>query len=138
MRNASVQAGIYAQLMLPAGRAVRSSWVLMIPATVSGVLSHSVRFGLLLWLSAATQFLWKRQIAAATDPTAGERIARQLARQIYGVLYVLAATEEWRYFALAGARGVTLAQSMQALQPYIGYGLIALFTVKTAAHHRSR
>jgi hypothetical protein len=127
-----------------------NSWILILPALgvgIGAVLHESTRrhtdiaalrvhaiFGLLLWISVTTQLLLGSWRAERTTPGTVSCCARRLARQLYLVAYLLAGTKGLQYFAHSGGSGADLAYSMQALQPYFGYALIALITVKAASY----
>jgi hypothetical protein len=148
---AQVEAGRPSRPPLSSGAAgYPHSWILILPALVVGIgavlhestqrqtdiaaLRFHVIFGLLLWIAVTTQFLLGSRRVERATPGAVGCCARRLARQIYLVAYLLAGTKGLQYFAYSSGSGADLAHSMQALQPYFGYALVALITVKAASY----
>jgi len=85
-------------------------------------------FGALLLLSVVAKFAWQIGHAALQSRAAITAFARGLSRQLYVLLYLLAGIKELQFFLLSKP-GVTLAESMRALQSYLAYGLLALAVI---------
>jgi cytochrome b561 len=148
---AQVEAGRPSRPPLSSGVAgYRHSWILILPALAVGIgavlhepawrhtdftaLSLHAIFGLLLWIAVTTQFLLGSRRVERAIPGAVSYCSRRLARQLYLVAYLLAATKALQYFAYTDGPGADLARSMQALQPYFGYALVALISVRAASY----
>jgi cytochrome b561 len=152
---AQVEAGRPSRPPLSSGVAgYRHSWILILPALVVGIGAvlfesswrhtdftalrlHAI-FGLLLWIAVTTQFLLGSRRVDRAIPAAVSCCSRRLARQVYLVAYLLAGAKGLQYFAYSSGSGADLAYSMQALQPYFGYALIALVFVRAAAYQSRR
>jgi cytochrome b561 len=104
-------------------------------------------FGALLLLSVIAQFAWQLRHAAFVSESEIAVYARSLSRQIYLLLYGLAAVKEiqflWasRHSATSldsGASVDALATFMRGFQPYLAYGIAALVLLRILAalcHH---
>jgi hypothetical protein len=92
-------------------------------------------FGTFLCVSVIAQFAWlaRHRIAGAADIAA---CVSRLSRQVYLILYALAGAKELQLLCAPGEshfNGPALADSMQALQPYLASGLLALIAIRAMA-----
>jgi hypothetical protein len=99
-------------------------------------------FGALLLLAVITQFAWRTGHAAFVDASDIAVYARRLSRQIYLLLYTLAAVKEIQFLwtsydagtsAGSGVSVGSLADFMKGLQAYLACGIVALVAIRILA-----
>jgi cytochrome b561 len=120
-------------------------WFLALPAASTGVagllldwtpegtasmwLNIHALFGAVLCLSVAALFARQTRGAAPRSVPAIAAIARRLSREVYLVLYVLAAVRQFQCLFTS----VSMADGMKGLQFYFAYGVLALGMIRILA-----
>jgi hypothetical protein len=124
-------------------------WFAILPALAVGVLgvldvwaNMYALFAALLLLAVITQFAWRAGHTAFVDASDIAVYARRLSRQIYLLLYTLAAVKEIQFLwtsydsgtsAGSGVSVGSLADFMKGLQAYLGCGILALAAIRILA-----
>jgi cytochrome b561 len=107
------------------GGLLQDSW----PATNIGPrIDLHITFGLLLWLAVVARFAERRSQSCATQATGLREFRRHLSRSVYLLLYVLFGLDQLTFMAHA-----QFPRPAENLRDYLGYGLLALFTVHVLA-----
>jgi hypothetical protein len=124
-------------LMLTVSAAIGLSGVLL--SDVAGAVEMKYCFSSAFALSLASFTVlkhkkWRQTLGAAAPPVHALTPVRQLSRQIYLLLYLLAAAKEMQCLLRARDAELAFSESMHGLAPYILGALISLIAIRRLAY----